>query len=320
MRAAIVVAVSIIGLPGAAHAWVQRVDANNGNVKVAWQKSCVPVTIYLAGFERSPDRQDLGLDGIVKSVVAAAHAWSTDAVQCGSGGAPFLEIVPTLAPLDTAPPQATYDAKNSIIFRTNGSWPWSDDALAHTSVWWAPDGHILDADIEINAIDPTLRWMSLDPGVLPPATPHVENGARFVDLQSVLTHEFGHFLGLMHSCYRPEDGAHLLEDDGTPAPDCTVAPADLEASVMYPAVDPGSAVKRTLAPQDVDAACTIYAASKVHDACALDTPPAGCAVAPPARRASIASRAGLGGLSGLAGLAALAARRARVSARRRARS
>jgi hypothetical protein len=314
------VALFVAVLPGRADAFVRRL--NSAGQPIFWKEGCVPVTIYLNGFDKTTAPNKFGLDvpGIVKSVVAAAHAWSADALTCSpSGDGPSFEIVPTLAPLDAAPPAVGYDARNSIIFRLD-KWSWgASDALAHTNVIPSnDDGHILDVDIEINAATPGQVWMSLDPGVLlPPDPPHQSEVTRFFDLQAVLTHEFGHFIGLAHSCYRTEDGPHLRDDQGNLIPDCMQG---MDAtSVMDPTIDAGQARQRTLFPDDISAACTIYDPARSVPLCALDTPSPGCAAAPPRR----SSRAGLfagAALSVGAALSALARRRARVSARGRARA
>jgi hypothetical protein len=314
-RALLVGALSTVWLAAPAQAFVQRL--NDRSQPVFWRETCVPVTIYLNGFERSPNKIDLDVPGIVKSVAAAAHAWSSDAVQCHAGGSPYLEIVPTLAPLDATPPPVAYDAKNSIIFRES-DWPHPNEALAATTVTSAPDGHIVDVDVEINASSPLQLWMNLDEGeVPPPPPPNVENGPEFYDLQSALTHELGHFIGLMHTCFRPQDGPRLNDDKDRPVPDCDGTPED-QASVMFPRVGAGETSKRTLSPDDIDAVCTIYAPSRAHEACALDTVPPGCGVAPPRRTKP---RAALGAIAGLATLAELVRRRRRrLSARARARA
>src|SRR5262249_35452987 len=159
---------------------------------------------------------------------------------------PLLEIVPSLAPLDAKPPRQVWDAKNSIIFRTE-VWSHSGDpkndmlnpeALAVTTVTARSDGHIVDADMEINGV--TQNWMNLDPGVTVP----FDQGEtrRVFDLQNAVTHEFGHLIGLDHTCFTPSpdnpavntDGKTRPNDNkGNPVPNCIGAPADIAQTVMF---------------------------------------------------------------------------------------
>jgi hypothetical protein len=276
------VAVGLLILLGArpANAFVQE---TNGNKPFLWSGSCVPVTIYLDGFEADMTTNDgMSVDDIVKSVAAAAHAWS--AVDCPSGGHPSLEIVPTLAALSAASPAVTYDARNTLVF-DRSAWPFDPATLAHTRPTTAPDGRLLDVDIEVNAASPGLvQWMDLDPGVvIPPGSAQQTEGVGIFDLQTALTHEFGHFIGLAHTCFRPELGEPQLDDDrGVGEPDCSdpaLAP-ELHASVMFATTEPRQSQKRELGSEDVRAVCAIYPPARAAT-CPLDTAPPGCAAAAP---------------------------------------
>jgi hypothetical protein len=324
---------------GEARAFVR---STTGNAPFFWKESCVPVTIYLNGF---PAESGMATDDVVKSVTAAAHAWSGDAVTCCTDQAmcpsgqslgqtfnPFLEIVPTLAPASATPPAVAWDARNSIIFRT-GPEMWSKsgkaghayafEALAVTTVTARSDGHIVDVDMEVNGVNFGLNlgknWINLDPGVSPPA----QQGeiVQYFDLQNALTHEFGHFIGLDHTCYTPSATNPDVGTDGKPRPtdnlgkfipNCEASPEIVQDTVMFNVTGPLQTNKRVLSEDDILAVCTIYGPTVPHDACALDSTAPGCAVAAPARP----SRAH-GGRLGLAG-AALAAF-AVLAARRRAR-
>jgi len=322
-RGALLVALVFAVLPGRADAFVRRL--NSAGNPVFWRESCVPVTIYLNGFDdrtKVPANGGLDVAAIVKSITAAAHAWSTDAVSCSAAGdGPSIEIVPTLAPLDAKPPPVGYDARNIIVFRTTDWLLQDSDALAHTNVIPSnDDGHILDADIEINAATPGQVWLSLDPGVVPPPDPpHQTEGTRYFDLQAVLTHEFGHLLGLMHACYRSVDGPQLRDaETGDLIPNC-VQGMDT-TSVMDPTIEPAQSLQRTLFDDDDSAACTIYAPLR-SATCALDTPQAGCAIAPQRRSSRTALPVGVAVAVSVV-LIALArrSRRARVSDPGRARA
>ena len=197
--AGVVTLVAILA-SGEARAFVR---STTGNSPFFWKESCVPVTIYLNRFDMM---SGMSMDQIVKSVTAAAHSWSADAVTCDDGSSPFLEIVPTLAPATAAPPAVAWDAKNSIIFRTEmwsksgvSGHAYAFEALAVTTVTARADGHIVDADMEINGVNQS--WMNLDPGV---SLPFDRGDTRQIfDLQNALTHEFGHFIGLDHTCFIP---------------------------------------------------------------------------------------------------------------------
>jgi hypothetical protein len=286
----------------------------------AWETTCAPVTIYVNGFNKYT------LDEIAKSVSAAAHAWSPDGVACpGTASAhPYFEIVPSLDPT-AKPPDVAWDARNAIIFRTemwtkSGKPPvnpldnYAFDALAVTTVVARANGKIVDADIEINALNKT--WLDLDPGVTPP----FDHGAviEVHDLQNTLTHEFGHFIGLDHTCFTFNPNSNKMRpiDDATgkPVPDCDGAPGLVAATTMFDRAEPAETNKRTLENDDMLGVCTIYPPALDPHVCSVDQPNDGCAVA-----GGTAGQHGRGRVAG--GAIALGAGMALVAAaaRRRAR-
>jgi hypothetical protein len=99
------------------------------------------------------------------------------------------------------------------------SWPHEDaKTLGMTNVTFVPStGEILDADIELNAFDTQFT---------------TSNDFVLVDLQSVLTHEVGHFLGLAHSA--------------------------VKGSTMNADYDAGDLDFRSLSEDDRDAICAAY--------------------------------------------------------------
>lgn len=112
---------------------------------------------------------------------------------------------------------AAYDA---IIF-DDESWPYNDTAntLALTTVsFGVDDGQIFEAYTEVNSAEHELTTAE------PPAA-----GSKAFDLQAILTHEAGHFLGLAH--------------------------ATETTSIMYAFYQPG-AIEPT--PDDVQGICTAY--------------------------------------------------------------
>ena len=249
---AVVVAGLGLALAPPAHAYV-RSRADSGIPKY-WQKSCIPVTVYQNGFA------DMSRDEVAKSIAAAAHTWSPTAVTCPDGVShPFLEIVTSIAPEGALPPTPAYDGLNTLLFYTyDRPYPppevsgISPSVVALTSTWARADGHIVDADVRVNARDNF--FANLDPGSTG------GNGQSPFDLQNALTHEFGHLIGLGHTCWSPfSDPEQPIDDQGVPAPYCSGAPEELRQTVMFAIIDGNREItKRTLSADDIRAVCDVY--------------------------------------------------------------
>ena len=182
-----------------------------------WENQCVTYTVNKAGSAKAEITK-------ARSIIAAAFApWTAKNGVC-TPGVKVIELTPTdtsTVGYDKTNPGAN---ENVIVFRDK-TWPYNDagNPLALTTVTFnAENGEILDADIEVNTADKGVT--SQEP--LPPTG---------YDLQSIITHEAGHFLGLAHS--------------------------KVGGSTMEPRYDRGQTGLRTLENDDQRGICAIYPSS-----------------------------------------------------------
>jgi hypothetical protein len=181
-----------------------------------WASSCVTFSIHEGG---SPA---LGIEADTLERVAtnAFRHWLE--ADCGGGTKPSIHVGSTGSVVCNA---SEYNERgrnaNIVIFRDD-EWPYpgSPDAFGYTLLSFDSEtGAIYDADIELNSAEFELS-----------ATPDQAS----VDLESVLTHEIGHFLGIAHTAREHADATMSAGWDGV-----------------------GSGL-RSLSPDDQDAICAIY--------------------------------------------------------------
>jgi MYXO-CTERM domain-containing protein len=222
---------------------------------LAWVGGCAGMSLQKDGTALlSPDE--------VRRVMDAALAtWST--VQCPGG----LANIGYHRLADVPCHSVGFDpngANANIVMFDDNQWPYqgTDNTLAFTTVTFDPNsGAILGADIEINSAYNILTTSDVNVGY---------------DLQSILTHELGHALGLGHST-----------DPG---------------ATMNPSYERGDTSIRVLGNDDVTAICGAYPATRgapcdpiprggFSSVCPPPTPDFGshksCAVADPGHGAAV---------------------------------
>lgn len=251
--------------------------------KLFWPTSCVSYAVNKLGTE-SLDPNDS------RSVIRKCfQAWSD--VPCPDGGTASMTFEER-EPVSCKKSEYNKTGPNlNVVLFQDSDWRYRgiDGTLAKTSVTFNEEtGEIYDADIEVNAAFNEVT---------------ITDDVRKVqyDLQSILTHEVGHFIGIAHS-------------------------SDQNA-VMFEAYSPGSTALRALTPDDVQAVCAAY---PPNDGVRCNTEPRGgyspfcgdeevekssCAVAP----ASTPSPTGGHGAAVAVCFATVLATALRVRARRTAR-
>lgn len=258
-----------------------------GGKPLYWGGRCISFGIQR---DASPLR---GIDfETTRNIVGGAFAkWM--GVDCGGVG-PSLQLSDFGAiSCDRQEYNQTAGNANVWMFRDD-YWPYSgaNATLALTTITFnVKTGEIFDADVEINSIQSPLT---------------LGDANIQADLDSIVTHEAGHFLGLSHSC----------EKDAT-----------MEAQYKL-----GEAGLRTLEPDDVAGVCTLFPPGSGQSCdptprhgfstdccnprseCEGRTEPEGCCTTAPG---STNSPGRLGGSLLLSGLLLFAARRRRRQRRLR---
>jgi len=226
---------------GTAQAYVRTTTDKNAPVR--WPRSCVVVTAHSGN-----PPPNLTPDLVVSAARAAASAWSHESLAC-SGFELQIGVEPTLGAA------VNNDGKNNMLFRRD-AWPYDSSALAITTVFARQDtGVILDADVELNAVDGgRFKWGDLVAGI--------GTGVHVEDLQNTLTHEFGHLLGLDHNCILAGSmGKRGVDQNGVLVPECERASQEIQDATMFAAVAPGDTLRRTLTEDDIAGVCAIYPAA-----------------------------------------------------------
>jgi hypothetical protein len=182
--AALLVAVVALTLASPASAFIRLTrQGTTGIVQAHWYDSELPLLSVV-----NPTNSDQPYATAFSVVMASAKAWenvntsyfTVNPVDYTSG--PYLP-----------PSLSTTDGQNSMFFdMTGANFATGSGVIAFVrSIVDLTDGHTLDADLVFN--DKEMYASVTDP--VTPAPP----GQYAVDLQSVITHEYGHYFSLDHT-------------------------------------------------------------------------------------------------------------------------
>jgi hypothetical protein len=271
---------------------------NTAAKRLKWGGSCVFITPDSAGSKHIANSDEM------TAIEKAVTSWNTGTDACG-----YLRFV-------LEPPAALevgLDGDNTIKFRestwcrpAHGDEPekcYDEGATAITTLFFIDkdgrpdDGMILDADIEVNAVDYAIA-VGCETRCLTSSTrPIVE------DLENTLAHELGHVLGLDHTCWDGSPDRAPVDSDGNPAPACrpiSSLSSEVINATMYNFQDPMETKKRTPEQDDLDGVCSNYPKAMDPAVCVpVDIADDGgcCSVAGAKKRRGYDGAALLGGLA-----------------------
>jgi MYXO-CTERM domain-containing protein len=268
-----------------------RTGKSKGGHYLYWESGCVYVAVADEG------TKDVNGDNEFAVVDASIATWNDATASCS-----YLQVIDEGRRANAE--VGGKDLVNLIKFR-DASWcrPGTKDdparcyAMSAAGITTATfvdsttnkrDGAIVDADIELNAVNFDIGVDGMTLG----------NAGCIADLQNTLTHELGHLHGLEHTCLTATDPPRV-DDQGNDVPLCSPGPlpAAITEATMYNYQDCGETKKSSLEADDIDAICQIYATAKDPGTCAhVPLANAGCCEAGGAPGASVFGMVGVIGL------------------------
>jgi hypothetical protein len=195
----------VVGLSLPSTTWAYTLKRTASGDQIRWTRDRVALHIDPAL------EQMLGRDRVRAAATMASDSWR------GFPGVPDLTIE------EGAPPAYDPNHRGDSIYLLH-DWPFEDNQLAVTLVTFEQNGKVLGVDVLINASKSFALLGQTDPA----ATDHY-------DIAAVLTHEFGHVLGLDESFDHPE-------------------------ATMWPQIRVGEFHQRVLSVDDEDGVIAVYEA------------------------------------------------------------
>lgn len=208
-------------------------------IPLSWRSRCTGFSLFRAYIPMNIPLMEL--DRLTR---VATEAWAR--VPCDADGrsTQYFRVLPNLPTWNPSGYNPRGQNSNTISFRPR----WNDDAIHRPgaiaitiATFDTFTGEIFDADIEMNdaEFDFSIAPTTSDPSA--------------ADLQTILTHEFGHFMGLSHS--------------------------DNDRAVMWPEAGLGE-IRRDLTSDDAAGMCSIYPAPQAPATRCLAVPYGGLTTQP----------------------------------------
>ncbi len=171
--------------PASAFVRIARQASGGPVVQAHWLDSSLPLLSVI-----NPNNADISPATALSVVQASAQAWQDINTSYFTVNA--VEF--TGAPGESIPALNAGDGQNSVLFDTLGvNFAAGSGVIAFVrSTLDLTDGHTLDADLVFNDKE---FFSSTSSPTLTPAPP----GQQSVDLQAVITHEYGHYFSLDHT-------------------------------------------------------------------------------------------------------------------------
>lgn len=232
------------------------VNRTNATQKpIYWPSGCIYMAYDAAGTSDISDNDEFAI------LDQAASEWETETSVCS--GLAFSSTLVTQ-------PGVGRDRLNTVVWRedrwcrpataTTPEVCHDPNAIAVTQVFYIDDaqsprdGEIVEADMEFNGVNFAFTVDGVSLG----------QAARLADLQSTMTHELGHLLGLTHNCWTNLEEPPT-DHEGRLVPSCGEVLPGSEAAeaTMYYLQEEGETKKSSLETSDVLGSC----ATMGHRAC-----------------------------------------------------